>query len=84
MGENAGGAAGGATFDGKLTAWPEEWPEKATINISNVPKDKKSFVLMMSCNMYMNQNITEPRKQALKSIEYAVDLYNALQSKGYL
>ena len=77
---NSEGGGGGSSFDGIIKAWPEE----STLSITNVPKEKKDFVLMMACEMYKNQHIEEPRKQANLAIEYAVDLYNALKSKGYL
>ena len=75
-----GGGGGGSSFDGIIKGWPEE----STLSISNVPKEKKDFVLMMACEMFKNQHIEHPRKQADLAIEYAIDLYNALKSKGYL
>jgi len=74
------GGGGGSSFDGIIKAWPEE----STLSISNVPKEKNDFILMMACEMYKNQHIEHPRKQADLAIEYAIDLYNALKSKGYL
>lgn len=84
MGQEAAGAGGAAAFDGMLKGWPEEWPEKATINVANIPKEKKDFVLVIACDIYKNTKIEEPRKQANEAIDNAVALYNALKSKGYI
>lgn len=81
MGEDGGSGAGAqATFDGIIKGWPEE----KALSISNVPKEKKDFVLTLACDIFKNNKIEEPRKQAEQAIEHASALYNALKSKGYI
>lgn len=72
-------SAGAGSFDGIIKGWPEQ-----ALTISNVPKEKKEFILYMSCELFKAQHITDPKKQALNSINYAKSLYDALVSKGYL
>ena len=81
MGEDAGGAA---MFDGIIKGWPEKWPEESTINVSNIPKEKKDFVVAIACDIYKNQKIEKPKVQAEEAIDHALYLYSALKSKGYL
>lgn len=82
MGDGASGAGAGAAavFDGMIKGWPEE----GSVNIMNIPKEKKDFVLTIACDIYKNQKIENPREQAEESIQNALHLYNALKSKGYI
>ena len=73
------GAAAAPAFDGKI----KEWPEKA-VQMLNVPKDKNDFILYMSCELFKNQHIENPKAQAQKSVEYANALYNELRSRGVI
>ena len=72
--------SGGSSFDGKITGWPED----STLNVSIMPTERKEFILSLACDMYKNQNISEPKKQAQLAIEYAIVMYNALKQKGFL
>lgn len=78
-GDSSSSSAGAASFDGIIKGWPEQ-----ALTISNVPKEKKEFILYMACELFKAQHITDPKKQALNSINYAKSLYDALVSKGYL
>lgn len=80
MPENNNGTTQAASFDGIIRQWPDEQP----LSVSIVPKEKKEFILYMSCELYKAQHITDPKKQANSSIDSAKCLYNALRSKGYL
>ena len=77
-GTQTGAAA--AAFDGKI----KEWPEEGSINVSNVPTEKNKFILYMACELFKAQNITSPKEQAKKSIEYANALYSELHSKKFI
>lgn len=84
MGEDTVGGAGGqavvaAAFDGILKGWPEK-----AVQMLNVPKDKNDFILYMSCELFKNQHIENPKSQAKKSVEYANALYNELRSRGII
>jgi len=84
MGEDTVGGAGSqaaaaATFDGILKGWPEK-----AVQMLNVPKDKNDFILYMSCELFKNQHIENPKSQAKKSVEYANALYNELRSRGII
>ena len=69
-----------ATFDGKITAWPED----KALSITNIPTDEKQFIVYLACEIYKNQNITNPKQQAIDSINYAKAMYNVLSRYGYL
>lgn len=85
MGEDIVGGAGGqgaaaaAAFDGIIKGWPEK-----AVQMLNVPKDKNDFILYMSCELFKNQHIENPKAQAKKSVEYANALYNELRSRGII
>lgn len=68
-----------ASFDGIIKAWPDEQP----LSFTNIPKDKNEFILYMACELFKVQNITDPKKQATNSVNYAKCLYDTLKSKGY-
>ena len=80
---SGGGASGGAAvapaFDGMITGWPDK-----AIQMLNVPKEKNDFILYMSCELFKNQNITKPKEQAQRSVEFANALYNELRSRGVI
>ena len=80
MADSASGGGGQSSFDGMIKGWPEE----GAINVLNIPKEKKDFIIAIACDIYKNQKIEKPREQAEESIQNAVYLYNALKSKGYL
>lgn len=69
-----------ASFDGFLRGWKSE----QSLPILNVPKEKNEFILYMACELFKNQNISNPKKQADNSINYAKCMYDALRRKGYL
>lgn len=71
---------GAAAFDGKITAWPED----NALSITNIPSDEKQFIVYLACEIYKNQNITNPKQQAIDSINYAKAMYNVLSRYGYL
>lgn len=79
-GNGSGAAAVAATFDGKITAWPED----KALSITNIPTNEKQFIVYLACEMYKNQNITNPKQQAIDSINYAKAMYNVLSRYGYL
>ena len=75
---SAGAGAGASSFDGIIKGWPEQ-----ALTVSNVPKERKEFILYMACELFKAQHITDPKKQANNAINYAKSLYDALSSKGY-
>ena len=79
MGENAANQ-GAASFDGIIKGWPED----QSISVSVIPTDRKAFLRYMTCELFKNQNITDPRKQALNSFDYANSLYGVLASNGLM
>lgn len=80
IGIDTSGSTAVSSFDGKITAWPST----QALTISNVPKERKEFILYMSCELFKAQHITDPKKQANNSINFAKSLYDALAAKGYL
>jgi len=80
MDNMAASAGAGASFDGKIVAWPED----KALNICNVPSDQKSFVRYVATEWFKNQTITNARKQAQEAIANAQTLYGELSSKGYM
>ena len=79
VGGAGGQGAAAAAFDGILKGWPEK-----AVQMLNVPKDKNDFILYMSCELFKNQHIENPKSQAKKSVEYANALYNELRSRGII
>lgn len=78
MGEN--NEATVATFNGIINGWPQN----QALTISIIPTDKKEFLRYMTCELFKNQNITEPRKQANNALDYAKSLYSVLSSNGLM
>ena len=68
-----------ASFDGVIKGWPID-----SLNMLNVPKKRKDFLLYMTCELFKAQHIENPKEQAKKSIEYANAVYNELRSRGIL
>ena len=85
MGENGQAAA---AFDGVIKSLPNlgilSWPQDQALTISIIPTDKTAFLRYMSCELFKNQNITEPKKQAENSVNYAKILYSVLSSNGLM
>lgn len=80
MMDGAGGqGAAAAAFDGIIKGWPEK-----AVQMLNVPKKKNDFILYMSCELFKNQHIENPKNQAKKSVEYANAIYNELRSRGII
>lgn len=79
MAESSGGAAA-ASFDGII----QQWPKEQALIVSIIPTNKKEFLRYMTCELFKNQNITEPRKQANNALEYAKSLYSVLSSNGLM
>ena len=77
---NAAGAAAAPSFDGIIKAWPQD----QALTISIIPTDKTAFLRYMTCELFKNQNITEPRKQANNALDYAKSLYSVLSSNGLM
>lgn len=82
------GAAAAASFDGKLTGWPENESLNISIdkslNVCNVPIDQKAFVRYFACEWMKNQSSGNARSQALQAIQSAQTLYSELSSRGYM
>ena len=80
MADGTAGAAAAPSFDGII----KQWPKEQALTISIIPTDKKEFLRYMTCELFKNQNITEPRKQANNALDYAKSLYSVLSSNGLM
>jgi len=67
------------SFDGNLESWPKDLL-RATI----VPTEKEDFIRYMACELFKNQNISDPRSQARRSIDNAIVMYDCLRSRGFI
>jgi len=74
------GAAGGSSFDGKISGWPEE----QSLNICNVPIDEKTYIRYVATEWFKNQTVVNPRQQAIDAINNARTLYQQLAHEGYM
>lgn len=73
------------SFDGIIKDWPRDGEGKVlSIPVLTIPKNNDDFILYMTCELYKNQYLEQPRKQAEECFSYACALASVLSAHGLI